>query len=61
MLLRRDLVEFDDSLFQIGFSGRSKEFINFKPGHKITTARSTYVSKEVDNDPAFMILMGIDL
>jgi len=53
-------LDFDDSLLQLGWSQRSKEFISFEEGTSITTNRSTFVNKEINNDPAFIILLGFD-
>jgi len=60
LLLNLNQLKIDDSLLQVGYTKRYKEFITFSEGSKITTNRSIFVSKEVNNDPAFMILLGFN-
>ena len=38
-----DLLEIDDSIFQVGVSEREKYFINFSPAHYVTSTKQIYV------------------
>ena len=54
-----DVIEFDDSLLQIGLSKIEKQFINIASSLKITTNRHVYSDKELGNKPGFVIYLGI--
>jgi hypothetical protein len=54
-----DIVEFDDSWFQIGLTEIEKQFVNVKQAALRTTNRSIYVDKSLQNYPAMVIYMGI--
>ena len=55
-----NFLEFDDSLFQVGLTDRTRQFITFTPGYKLTTNKSIYISEGTGNVPAFMIYLGYD-
>ena len=54
-----DMVEYDDSYFQIGLTELEKMFVNVKQAGSRITNREIYVDKELKNHPAMVIYFGI--
>ena len=55
-----DYVQIDDSKFQVGLTHRHRYFLNFSQIINIVSNKSIYRSKDVNNDPAFVIMMGME-
>jgi hypothetical protein len=59
MTLSIDLLEMDDSVFQMGLSERERYFMNFNTANYFIENKEYYVDKKVENEPIVILFIGI--